>query len=867
LASRLRMRLGVEVALAELFAQPSLGGFAQRVAAAGASTLPALTAAARTEPLPLSFAQQRLWFLAQLDARAGAAYVIPGGVRLSGALDIPALQAALDRIVARHEALRTVFVTLDGSPVQRIAAPDVGFALEVLDLSGDPRAEFQLERMAAEEASAPFDLAHGPLIRGRLLRLAPDEHALLVTMHHIVSDGWSMGVLINEFSALYAAFAHGQADPLPALAVQYADYAVWQRRWIAGDVLQRQLDFWRAHLSGAPALLELPTDRPRPALQDFAGASLGFELDAALSAALKDLSRRHGTTLFMTLLAAWATLLARLSGQHAVVIGTPVANRTRAEVEPLIGFFVNTLALRVDLSANPSMADLLAQVRASTLAAQAHQDIPFEQVVEALNPPRSLAHSPVFQVMFAWQNAPEGALELPGLQLQAVESGSGSGSDSVKFDLELSMHEAGDCIVGSFGYASALFDAATIARQLGHWQTLLRALVAQEARPVHQLPLLSGPERDQLLHGFNATDAAFPAERCIHELFEAQAARSPQATALVFEDTSLSYAELNARANRLAHHLVALGVRPDTRVAICVERSVPMVVGLLAILKAGGAYVPLDPDYPAERLAFMLADCAPRVLFTTASVRANLGALPASLAVLELDSPLQAWDSLSGTNPDASALGLSPSHLAYVIYTSGSTGRPKGVMVAHASLVNYLYWAVSAYAPAQGAVVSSSLSFDATITSLYAPLLCGSTVTLLREHREIDGLQSLLSDARGAGLVKITPAHLDAMGRHMRSRKLPCSAQTFVIGGEALSLSTVQLWHEHAPRIRLVNEYGPTETVVGCAVYEIAPGVPVQGRLPIGQPIANTRIYILDGHGAPVPIGVAGEIHIGGVQV
>jgi amino acid adenylation domain-containing protein len=437
LSSRIRLALGLEVPLAELFAQPTLAGYTQRVAAATASALPAIVPASRQEALPLSFGQQRLWFLSQLDERAGAAYAICGGVRLKGSLDVAAVQAALNRITDRHETLRTCFASVQGDPVQIIAAPDTGFALEHLDLANHAEPENELERIAAEEAATAFDLAHGPLIRGRLLRLAPQDHALLVTMHHIVSDGWSMGVLVNEFSALYTAFSRGEPDPLPPLALEYADYAVWQRRWITGEVLQRQLDFWRNHLSGAPALLELPTDRPRPPVQDYAGASLSFELDGQLTASLKALSQRHGTTLFMTLLASWAALLSRLSGQFDVVIGTPVANRHRAEIEPLMGFFANTQALRVDLSGSPSVAELLARVRATALAAQAHQDIPFEQVVEALSPARSMAHSPVFQVMFAWQNAPAGVLALPGLQVEPVRASSAT----VRFGLELALHD------------------------------------------------------------------------------------------------------------------------------------------------------------------------------------------------------------------------------------------------------------------------------------------------------------------------------------------------------------------------------------------------------------------------------------------
>ncbi|HET7865502.1 MAG TPA: condensation domain-containing protein, partial [Burkholderiaceae bacterium] len=594
-ASRIRARLGVEVALAQLFAQPRLAGFAQAVAAASASLLPAIVPADRSVPLSLSFAQQRLWFLDRLDPRAGAAYHLPMGVRLQGPLDGPALQAALDRIVARHEVLRTCFEPSADGALQRIAAPGLGLALQRHDLSDWPQAEqqAQLRALAEAEASTPFDLAQGPLIRARLVRLADADHVLLATLHHIVSDGWSMGVLIRELGALYTAFAQGRPDPLPPLPIQYADFAVWQRRWLEGPVLQRQLQFWTEHLQGAPALLELPTDRPRPPVQDFAGDALNFELDTALTAQLKALAQRHGATLHMVLLAAWATLLSRLSGQDDVVIGTPVANRHRAEIEPLIGFFVNTQALRVSLAGNLNTAELIARVRATALAAQEHQDLPFEQLIEALNPERSLAHQPVFQVMFSWQNAPRGDLLLPGLRSEPVRTP----MMNAKFDLELSLHEGTDRIQGSIEYLSALFDRSSIERHAARFTTLLHAMAADDQTHVARLPLLPAAELE-LLRGFSATRATFPAEPCIHQLFEQQVLRAPEAPALVFEDATLSYAEVNVRANRLAHHLVALGVQPDSRVAICLPRGINMVVALLAVLKAGGAYVPLDPGYP-----------------------------------------------------------------------------------------------------------------------------------------------------------------------------------------------------------------------------------------------------------------------------
>jgi amino acid adenylation domain-containing protein len=867
LLSRIRTALGLDVPLAELFAQPTLAGFAERVAAATASALPAIVPASRQEALPVSFAQQRLWFLAQLDERAGAAYSMPGGVRLKGSLDTAALHAALNRIVARHEALRTCFASVDGAPVQVIAPPEVGLALAHVDLSGHANPEAELERLAAGEAGAPFDLASGPLIRGRLIRLADDDHALLVTMHHIVSDGWSEGVLLNEFSALYAAYAQGEPDPLAPLAIQYADYAVWQRRWITGEVLQHQLNFWRHHLSGAPALLELPTDRPRPPVQDYAGASIGFEFDAELTAHLKALSRRHGTTLFMTLLASWAALLARLSGQSDIVIGTPVANRHRAEVEPLIGFFVNTQALRIDLSGSPSVAELLAQTRSTALTAQAHQDIPFEQVVEALSPTRSMAHSPIFQVMFAWQNAAGGSLELPGLDLEPVRSS----STTVKFDLELTLHDTGERIAGSLGYACALFDRATVERSIAHWRTLLSALVADDEVIVARLPLWPDDEQHQLLHGVNATAASFPAERCIQELFEAQVERTPEATALVFEGTSLTYAELNAQANRLAQHLLTLGVQPDSRVAIALPRNLDMVVAVLGTLKAGGAYVPLDPDYPVERLAFMLADSAPRVLITHSNVQPTLGVLPPSLAVLSLDAPTRPWQTLPAVNPDLRARGLTSSHLAYVIYTSGSTGLPKGVMVEHAQVVR-LFEATSAWFDFNAQDVWTlfhSCAFDFSVWELWGALLHGGRLVVVPHltARSPHEFYELLCDQQVTVLNQTPSAFrqlISAQADSDRMHHLRC----VIFGGEALAPSTLSPWYaRNGERTRLVNMYGITETTVHVTYRPLSPEDTQCTSSPIGVRIPDLRVMLLDAHGQPVPIGVPGELYVGGAGV
>ncbi|HEY7767416.1 amino acid adenylation domain-containing protein, partial [Longimicrobium sp.] len=647
--ARIRQALGVEAAPRDLFERPVLADFARGLETAARAEAAPIAPVERSGPLPLSFAQRGLWFLEQLG-NLGGTYNVPLHLRLRGALDRGALARALDRIVARHEALRTTFAAVDGEPVQRIApVEESAFALVEHDLRASADAEDELRRLAAGEAIAPFDLARGPLVRGRLVRMAADDHVLLLTMHHIVSDGWSLGVLHGELAALYAAFARGEPDPLPPLPVQYADYAAWHRRQVEGEVLRRQGDYWRATLAGAPELLELPADHPRPARQDFAGASLKVELDEALTAALMALGQRHGATLYMTLLAGWAAVLARLSGQDEVVVGTPSANRGRSEVEGLIGFFVNTLPVRVNLSGAPTVAEALGRVKARALEAQQNQDIPFEQVVELVQPARTLAHSPLFQVMFAWQNAPATRLELPGLTLAPADAGPRA---TAKFDLLLSLSEEDGRIAGEVEYATSLFEQATVERWLGYLRRVLEAFASDDGSSVERLPMLSEGERSLVLREWNATEAAYPREACVHELVEAQVERTPGSVAVVFEGERVTYAELNARANRLAHHLRALGVGPDVRVGICVERSVEMVVGLLGILKSGGAYVPLDASYPVARLRDMVEDSAPAVLLTHPPLAATVAELSAGSAVPVLDlTHDRAWAERPETNP------------------------------------------------------------------------------------------------------------------------------------------------------------------------------------------------------------------------
>ncbi len=852
LASRVRQALGAEVALGELFARPTLAEFAAGLATAERAELPPIVPADANERAALSFAQQRLWFLEQLGA-AGRAYHVPVGLRLRGSLDHDALERALDRIVGRHEALRTVFVQEDGGPVQRMGE-ETRFHLAHEDLTGR---EDELQPRWAAEAAAPFSLEHGPLVRGLLVRLGDDDHALLITMHHIVSDGWSMGVLTRELSALYAAFARGEPDPLSPLPVQYADYAAWQRKWVEGDVLAAQAEYWKAALAGAPELLELPTDRPRPAVRSQAGAMAAVELDEELTSALRELGRRHGATLHMTLLAAWAAVLGRLAGQDDVVIGTPTANRGRAEIEGLIGFFVNTLALRVDLSGEPTAAELLARVKARSLEAQARQDLPFEQVVELAQPARSTSHTPLFQVMFAWQSAPAGMLELPGLALEGIPTGRDT---SAKFDLTLSLHESGGRIEGAVEYATALFDAATVERWLGYLRRVLEAMAAGDERPVSRVPLLSAAERRMVVEEWNAAEP-YPADRCIHALFEAQAERTPAAIAVSYEGESLTYAELNARANRLAHHLRARGVGPDARVAICLERSPAMLVAVLAVLKAGGAYVPLDPAYPEDRLRYMLDDSAPVAVLTQPELAARFAGFP----VVDLQG-----DGFPETNPDA---GARPEHLAYIIYTSGSTGMPKGVMVEHRNVAR-LFSATEAwfgFGESDVWTLFHSFAFDFSVWEIWGALLYGGRLVVVPRDtaRSPEEFYRLLC-AEGVTVLNQTPsafrqlvAAQEAVGGAHRLRVV-------VFGGEALEMAALRPWYERAENAgtRLVNMYGITETTVHVTYRPLEPADAARhGASPIGVRIPDLRTYILDAAGEPVPVGVTGELYVGGAGV
>ncbi|MFQ3634162.1 amino acid adenylation domain-containing protein, partial [Roseiflexus sp.] len=780
-----------------------------------------------------------------------------------GQLDLEALEQALNVVARRQEALRMRIVASDGQPalvVEPISILETHpLRIQVRDLRSLPADERDAAalRFAEDDVRQPFRLDQTPLMRALALRLADDDHLLVLTIHHIIGDAWSTSILVQEVTACYEALTAGRSLALPNLPVQYADYAVWQREWLQGETLERHLAYWRNHLQGLPPLLDLPADRPRPAVQTFNGAYTTFRLSLRLSAALRTLAQRENATLFMTLLTAFATLLQRYSGHDEFAIGVPVAGRSHAEVEGLIGFFVNTLALRMNLAGNPSFREALQQVRATTLDAYAHQEAPFEMVVDALQPERSLSHSPIFQVMMVMQNdvaLGSAGRSSAGMQVDSVTLHSGS----AKFDLTLFVIDDGDAIEGAFEYNTDLFDADRIVRMIGHLQTLLEGIVDNPDQTLDRLPILTPDERRQLLVEWNATTAPFPADRCTHDLVLDQAQRTPDAVAVEAATERLTYAELVARATALAHLLQDAGVGPDTLVAVAVPRSPDLLVALLGVWLAGGAYVPLDLRHPPARQRALLDDARPLALLTAAASGDHLA------------GPWRAIDVTACATSCAPppAVSVTPDHLAYVLYTSGSTGAPKGVMVTHRGLVNYLTWCVAAYdvAAGRGALVHTPVTFDLTVTGLFAPLLVGRTVYLLPDDADLEDLAAALLTHDDLSLVKLTPAHLAALKALIPPERAAGRTRAFIIGGENLHTETLRFWQRHAPQTRLVNEYGPTETVVGCCVYTASPEE-TRRIVPIGCPIANTQVYVLDRHTQPVPVGVVGELYIGGAGV
>ena len=819
----------------------------KRLRAAGleGGVAPTIPRAPRAGPIPCSFAQQRLWFLDQLEPESSG-YIIPYGVSIHGSLDTRALTRALQELLARHESLRTGFGSDDESPVQWIA-PDAVLSIETIDLTsiaGASDRDREMKRILREEAERPFDLARPPLFRARLLRLAENEHVLLLILHHIVSDAWSFGVLFKELAATYEAFATGRPSPLPELPIQYADFAVWQRDWLSGEVLDRQLAFWRKQLAGASGILELPTDRPRPARQSYRGAHRRFTFSRATKDGLNQLARSEGATLFMVLFAAFNTLLTRYTGEQDIIVGAPIANRSRPELESLVGFFVNTLPLRTDLTGDPTFRELLRRVREVTLEAYSHQDLPFEKIVRDLRPERELGRNPLFQVMFILQNTPRRPLKLLGLTLEPLEMDTGT----TIFDITASLAEEPDGLSCSIEYSRDLFDPATIGRMGNHFRTLLEGIVASPETRISALPLLTEAERRQILVDWNQTEEDYPGAS-ISELFEAQAERTPDRTAIVGSFGGISYRDLNARANRLAHHLRKRGVRPESLVGVCLERSIDSTVSLLAVLKAGGAWVPLDPTHPARRLAFLIEDTRPVAVVT--NERSSRSLPSDSVDLVRLDSDGEEIASEPDQNPPNVSGPLSA---AYVIHTSGSTGLPKGVVGLHRGAVNRFAWMWRTYpfGPEETCCQKTALTFVDSIWEIFGPLLQGVPSVVISE----DDVRIRLGWSRRSPKT----ASRESCWCHRSwnavlnsvddlEQRLPNLA-LWVTSGEALTADLTRRFRKALPDRTLLNLYGSSEVSADVTFSEVTRSER-EAPVWIGRPIANTRTYILDVLGSP----------------
>ncbi|MDF5706500.1 MAG: amino acid adenylation domain-containing protein [Nostoc sp. S4] len=810
---------------------------------------------------PLSFAQQRLWLLDQLDTDS-TAYNIPQAMRLKGQLNVSAWERSINEIVRRHEALRTTFATVEGQSLQ-VIAPTLTLTVPVVDMQELPPTvrERKVQQLATEEAQRPFDLSKAPLLRVMLLQLDKAEYVILFVIHHIVFDGWSLSIFIRELAALYETFNSDRLLLLPELPIQYADFALWQRQWFQGEAQEMQLAYWKQQLASAPSLIELPTDRPRPVVQTNRGAMQFLQLSKTLTEALKALSQQEGVTLFMTLLAAFKTLLHRYTQDEDILVGTTVSGRNRIETEELIGFFANTLVMRTYFGGNPSFLELLARVRQVASEAYAHQDLPFEKIVEELKLQRYLSHTPLLQVMFQLQNylGATATLELPGLTMTPLEFEKGT----ARFELAMEMVETEQGLIGSMEYNVALFDEVTITRMLRCFQTLLESIVANPDQRLSNLPLLTTAQQQLLLVQWNDTSVEYPQHQCIHQLFEAQVERTPDAIAVVFEDKQLTYRQLNARANQLAHYLRTLGVKPEVLVGICTERSLEMIVGLLGILKAGGAYVPLDPAYPASRLAFMLSDSQVPVLLTQQQLVAKLPEHQAQVVCLDTD-----WNIIAQQSQDRPLSISEVENLAYVIYTSGSTGQPKGVFGLHRGAVNRFHWMWQNYPFVKGEVCcqKTSLNFVDSVWEIFGPLLQGIQTLIVPDNILKDPQQFIatLTHNNVTRLV-LVPSLLRVLlnTSSVLQLQLP-KLKLWISSGEALSIDLLEQFRQSLPDSTLLNLYGSSEVSGDVSCYSLSLQASLSECVWIGRAIANTQIYILDVNRQPVPIGVPGELYIGG---
>ncbi|HEY2491713.1 MAG TPA: non-ribosomal peptide synthase/polyketide synthase [Paenibacillus sp.] len=851
--SRLREAFDIELSLRELFEYVTVESLAERTSQLRQSEkgmiLPLLNRAERVQQLPLSYAQQRLWFLDRFEPNS-AVYNIPIAWRLSGNWDIESLQHSLNAMIERHEALRTVIQEHDGLPVQLIQAyePRKWNLTDLTHLPSLEEREKVMKRLLQIEEEMPFDLGNGPLIRAEWIRMDEEEWVLLCTMHHIISDGWSLDIFVCEWLSLYEAITKGEVAQLSPLPVQYVDFAIWQRSWLKDEIMDRQLMFWQEKLAGDLPVLQLPTDRPRPSIQTYQGATHHFIIPASLSEKIKALSRQENATLFMTLLAAYQGFLSRYTGQKDILVGSPIANRKFKEIEGLIGFFVNTLVYRADITSNPSFKQLLAQVRQQALDAHEHQDVPFEKVVETVQPQRSMSHSPIFQTMFNWKANVPSLPDLSGKSMEWLESS----MSTAKFDLTLGMGEVENGLGVSFEYNTDLFNDTTIERMARHFEHWLQQVSDRPEQPIESLDLMSKIERLMVLEAWNDTQMDYLQASLIHELIEEQSICSPKSIAIVFDDVELTYQELNERANQLAHWLQKRGVGPECLVGICVERSLDMVIGLLGIMKAGGAYVPLDPTYPKQRIQYMLHDAGIEVMIAQKAVR-NI--LPEGINIVCLDRDR---GQISQESKDAPTNRAIPENLAYVIYTSGSTGNPKGVMLEHGSLLNFMHAMNQHFTLTADDVwfAATSISFDISILEIFFPLISGASVVLASREQVLNGgeLASLVQRSHTT-YMQATPMMWRTL---LDSGYQPADHLTMLVGGEMLPLALAQDLTKSGGK--LFNMFGPTESTIWSTMWQVNPDRPVL----IGRPICNTEVYILDHRFQPVPIGVAGELYIGG---
>ncbi|MBE9001845.1 amino acid adenylation domain-containing protein [Nostoc sp. LEGE 12447] len=806
---------------------------------------------------PLTFTQQQLWFINQLQPGT-ATYNIPVAIHLAGKLNVSELVRSFNEIIQRHDILRTSFEVVDGEPIQKVAdaialnaRSAIAFSLPEVDLCdlADEQQQTEVQKLSQQEAQLSFDLGQAPLLRAKLLHLQA-ESILLINLHHLVGDGWSIKVLVQELSTIYQAFCAGKSSQLPQLAVQYTDFVYWQRNWLQGEVIEKHLAYWKQQLGGNLPVLQLPTDRSRPPIQTFHGAQQKFILSTTLTESIKQLSQQEGATLFMTLLAAFQTLLYRYTGQEDILVGSPIANRNRAELEQLIGCFVNTLVLRTNLEGNPTFTELLGRVRKVAVEAYSHQDLPFEKLVEALQPNRDLSYNPVFQVMFVLQNTASNSI----WKTEELET------RTAKFDVLLSIIDSEEGLTGRLEYNTDLFNAETIARMVGHFQTLLEGVVSDPNQGISKLSILTPVERQTLLVDWNNTQVDYPQEACIHNLFEVQAEKTPDAIALIFANQELTYRELNNRANQLAHYLQNLGVKPDTFVGICMERSIEMVVGILAIMKADGAYVPLDPTYPKERLAFMLEDAQLSLLLVQPHL---IDELPTHQAkVITIDADGAAFADYSQANPDSS---LQLENIAYVIYTSGSTGKPKGAINTHQGLCNRLLWMQDTYQlkECDKVLQKTPFSFDVSVWEFFWPLFTGATLVVAKPggHQDASYLVELIAQQQITTL-HFVPSMLQVFLEEPGLENC-YSIKRVICSGEALLLELQQRFFERL-NSELHNLYGPTEAAIDVTAW-CCQANNNERFVPIGRPISNIQIYILDKQFQPVPIGISGELYIGGV--